>query len=142
MSHRHRGKAVFRFVDNSGKVIHISYSLDRILAFSGGDPENDRQLVNSFLQSCGRDVKHFKEYLQEKNEVAISELSHKMLTLFRYLEASEIVELLAPLAQKESDLRGSTHFYFTGGSVLEMIEGLLNVIRENELPAYNPGGEY
>lgn len=110
----------------------ISYRLDRLIAFSGGDSESFKQVMNSLIRSCKQNVRLFAECLHEKDDEAISDLSHKMLTLFRYLEASEIVKHLVILAQRKSDFAGSAYYYALGNSVLEMIESLIQTIQKNE----------
>lgn len=111
---------------------YISYSLDRLVAFSGGDSESFKQVMKSLIRSCKQNVKLFKACLHEKDDEGISELSHKMLTPFRHLEAFEIVEPLVLLAQKKSAFMGSQYYYSLGKSVLEMIESLIETIQKNE----------
>lgn len=118
------------------KTKYISYRLDSLIAFSGGNSESFRQIMNSLIRSCKINVKLFSVCLYEKDDEGISELSHKMLTLFRHLEANEIVEPLALLAQKKSAFMGSPYYYRLGRSVLEMIETLIQTIQKNE-PAIN-----
>lgn len=114
------------------KTRYISYRLDRLIAFSGDDSESFRQIMNSLIRSCKINAKHFRVCLHEKDDEGISELSHKMLTLFRHLEADEIVEPLALLAQKKSAFMGSQYYYRLGRSVLEMIETLIQTIQKNQ----------
>ena len=114
------------------KTTCISYRLDRLIAFSGGDSESFKQVMNSLIRSCKQNVRLFAESLHEKDDEGISELSHKMLTLFRHLEAFEIVEPLALLAQKKSAFMDSQYYYSLGKSVLEMIESLIQTIQKNE----------
>ena len=134
---RRDGKTFFRFQDRSEKIILIGFRFDNILAFCEGDPLCNRQLVHSFIATFDNNVKQFRICLQRKNEEAVVELSHKMLTLCRYLEALEILDIMTPLALKNSAFRGSRSFFLQGEQALEMIEALLNVIRENELKMYS-----
>jgi hypothetical protein len=106
------------------------YSLKQFTAFAEGDPEGLQQILDSFIRSGKQNAKLFRIYLQERNHDAISELSHKMLTLFRQLEAFEIVELLSRLEQKDFILIGDNHFYLLGKAVLKKIDALLQILQE------------
>lgn len=119
-------------LEPQAKEPHKSYNLDQIKAFAAGDPESLRQILVSFIASGKRNAKHFRKSIAEKNTSEISELSHKMLTLFRQLEAQYIVELLAQLEDME-ELRFDEQQYFSLSKLaLEKIEALLQEIQENE----------
>ncbi|MDP2888388.1 MAG: hypothetical protein Q8P34_05385 [Bacteroidota bacterium] len=79
------------------KEPHKSYNLDQFKAFAAGDQESLRQILGSFIVSGKRNANHFRKFIDEKNTKEVSELSHKMLTLFRQLEAKDIVGLLVQL---------------------------------------------
>lgn len=107
------------------------YNLDQFKAFAAGDPETLRQILFSFIASGKRNAEHFRKSVDEKNISEISELSHKMVTLFRQLEAQDIVEILVQLEDME-DLRSDQQRYFLLSKlVLEKIATLLQVM-ENE----------
>lgn len=111
------------------------YNLEQIAAFASGEPESLRQILISFLHSGWQNVLLFKTYLNEKNERAISVLSHKMLPLFRQLEASEIVELLSQLEQKNRTGISQDQWRKQASSALDKIENLMVMIqREEDLP--------
>lgn len=110
----------------------IGYNLDRLAAFAFGDPESLRQILESFIRSCKQNAKLFRKHLQERNNEAISELSHKMLTLFRQLEALAIVDILVLLEQKDLAVAGNRNYFSLGKAALEMIEALLQTIQEDE----------
>lgn len=108
------------------------YNLDQFNAFAAGDPETLRQILVSFIISCKRNVDHFRKSIDEKNAREISELSHKMLTLFRQLEAKDIVELLVRLEDMEELRSDEQQYFLLSRQALENIETLLQVIQENE----------
>jgi hypothetical protein len=71
------------------------------------------------------------EYIESENNDAISALSHKMLTLFRQMEATDIVELLSRLEQANST-QNNPQYYLWGKLALEKIEALLQAIERDE----------
>jgi hypothetical protein len=114
------------------KEPYRSYNLDQFMAFAAGDPESLRQILASFIVSGKRNLKHFRKSIDAKNTREVSELSHKMITMFRQLEAQYIVELLAQLEDME-ELRFDEQQYFSLSKLaLEKIEILLQEIQENE----------
>lgn len=84
--------------------------------------------MTNFVISGKRNVKHFRKSIDEKNTREISELSHKMLTLFRQLEARDIVELLVQLEDMEELLSDEQQYFLLSNLALEKIETLLQVI--------------
>jgi signal transduction histidine kinase/CheY-like chemotaxis protein len=108
------------------------YSLQQIAAFALDEPDSLRQILVSFLKSGAENVLLFKKYLYEENENAISELSHKMLPLFRQLEAQPIVELLSILEQKNRTGVSQEQWYSLASAVLEKIEKLMVTIQREE----------
>lgn len=110
----------------------IEYSLKQFAAFAPGDPEGLREILISFVSSGQQNVKLFRQYIEEENVNMISELSHKMLPLFRQLEAKHIVDILSQLEQKETYLSGREEFYSMANSSLNKIEELLLIIQKRE----------
>ncbi|HZL09705.1 MAG TPA: ATP-binding protein [Prolixibacteraceae bacterium] len=108
------------------------YNLSQFAAFAAGDPESFTQILVSFITTGKQNASLFRKYIQEKNENGISELSHKMLTLFRQLEAHEIVELLSQLERKGFTRIDNNHYFSLGKSALEKIEVLLQTIQKEE----------
>ncbi len=108
------------------------YNLEQFAAFAAGDAESFNQILVSFVTTGKQNASLFSQYIQEENSKGISELSHKMLTLFRQLEAKDIVDLLVQLEQKDLASLDNTHFYFVGRSALEKIEKLLQTIQQEE----------
>jgi|GEM_PF-2760331 len=126
------GQAVSVTRDATGNLPQKGYSLKQFAAFAAGDPESLRQILDSFIRSGKQNVKLFRKYLQERNNEAVSELSHKMLTLFRQMEAFAIVDILVLLEQKDFAVTGSRNYFSLGKAALEMIEALLQTIQEDE----------
>ncbi len=114
------------------EVHHYGYDLKQLAAFAGDDPDTLRQILVSFISTGQQNVTLFRQYLQDGNYNALSELSHKMLTLFRQLEAFEIAELLSQLETKNIDGPDQEQYLLKGTFALEKIEQLLYRIQAEE----------
>ena len=108
------------------------YNLKQLTAFAAGDPESLRQILTSLVHSGKENTALFRQYIQDENKEALSALAHKMLTLFRQMEATDIVELLSRLEQKDSNWQDSQKYYICGILALEKIETLLHTIETEE----------
>jgi signal transduction histidine kinase/FixJ family two-component response regulator len=115
--------------ENSGKT---GYNLKQLDAFAEGDPEVLRQILESFISTGKQNAVLFRQYIFEENYNGLSELSHKMLPLFRQLEAYDIAELLSQLEQKDFARLYSIKYFSQGKSVLERIDRLLDTIQNEE----------
>ena len=71
------------------------------MLFTDNDPEATHKIVESFIHDTHQNIDLFKGYLQTDNYTAIFQLAHKMLPMFRQLEASPIVELLQKLERSK-----------------------------------------
>lgn len=71
------------------------YSLDQIRQFALDDRESMKRILVSFAESSYENLIFFDKYITDKNRKALSELAHKMIAMFRQLEAYSIVSLLS-----------------------------------------------
>jgi len=126
------GKAVSVNRDVVESSRKTGYNLKQLESFAEGDPEVLRLILESFISTGKQNAVLLKQYLQEENYNAISELSHKMLPLFRQLEANDIAEILTQLEQKDFARMYSIKYYSQGKSVLKMIDTLLSTIQNEE----------
>lgn len=110
---------------------HNGYNLDQLAAFAAGDPESFREILTSLINTGKENTALFRQYIESENKDAISALSHKMLTLFRQMEATDIVELLSRLEQ-EPNGQDNPQYYLWGKLALEKIEALLGTIEREE----------
>jgi len=111
---------------------HDGYNLKQIASFVEGDPEGLMQILVSFINTGKQNATLFRKYLHDRNDHAISELSHKMLSLFRQLEANELVELLSQLEHNDFARADNAQFYNCGNLAIEKIDTLLNTIQKEE----------
>ncbi len=111
---------------------HKGYNLNQIAAFAEGDPESLMQILVSFIKTGRQNALLFRQYLHDENDRALSELSHKMLSLFRQLEASDLVELLSQLEHNDYAAVNNKEFYLCGNLAIERIDALLTTIQKEE----------
>ena len=79
----------------------LSYNIKQIEAFTLGDVESTRKILQSLIDSSRKNLLLFKQYLAQRNYILLAELAHKMLPMFRQLDARETVELLVLIEQKK-----------------------------------------
>lgn len=108
------------------------YSLKQFAAFAGGDPKNLREILVSFINSGKNNAMLFRQYLEDENIIMIAELSHKMLPMYRQLEAKNIVDLLSQLEQKDVFSPDQKQYHSMAKSVLNLIDTLLRTIQKRE----------
>ncbi|MBC8003887.1 MAG: response regulator, partial [Verrucomicrobia bacterium] len=107
------------------------YNLDQLAAFAAGDPESFREILTSLINTGKENTTLFRQYIEREDKDAISALAHKMLTLFRQMEATDIVELLSRLEQEPKG-HDNPQYYLWGKLALDKIEALLGVIEKEE----------
>ncbi|HET6559083.1 MAG TPA: hybrid sensor histidine kinase/response regulator [Prolixibacteraceae bacterium] len=112
------------------------YNLDQLAAFAAGDPESFREILTSLISTGKDNITLFRQYIEHENKDGISALSHKMLTLFRQMEATDIVELLTRLEQEPKG-HENPQYYLWGKLALEKIEALMTTIEKEEHLAAN-----
>ena len=108
------------------------YTLKQVAAFAEGDPEFLRQILVSFISTGKQNVTLFRQYLDDENYNAVSELSHKMLPMFRQLEAYDVAELLFQMEEKDFARKNSIQYHIQGRLALERIETLLFTLQNEE----------
>lgn len=89
------------------------YTLKHIRAFADGDEEALQRILDSFVTTTREHIGRLQDCRQERQWGEVSRLAHKMLPLFRQLEAREIVGLLEKLEHPEEQ-----------GTAEEEMEGL------------------
>ncbi len=110
----------------SNKKNTTSYSLKTVRAFAQDDEQSLRLILQSFMSSSLENLQRLKQYLKEGNNSELAELAHKMLAMFRQLEAHEIVQLLKQLEEKNTPLEQREA---RAQQVIPLIEQLLQEIK-------------
>lgn len=83
----------------NGSSVSLKYSIEGIKAFSEGEIETTREILISLTHSTSQNLHMFRQYLKTENFKEIKNLAHKMLPMFRQLEAVDIIEPLQMLEQ-------------------------------------------
>ena len=118
--------------ESPGYSQHNGYNLKQFAAFAEGDPESLRQILVSFIKTGKQNALLFRQYLHDESDLELSELSHKMLSLFRQLEANDLVVLLSQLEHKDFASLHHKEFYICGEMAIDKIDALLQTIQEEE----------
>ena len=77
------------------------YTLKNILQFTDNDPEALQKILQSFVTSTAEHLRLLEAARGRKDIQEVSRIAHKMLPLFRQLEAAEAVKCLQQLQQLE-----------------------------------------
>jgi signal transduction histidine kinase/DNA-binding response OmpR family regulator len=111
------------------------YSIEGIKAFTGGEPETTREILISFTNSTVQNIEEFRRNLQQNNYDEISNLAHKMLPMFRQLEATEVIGPLKILERYPFPENEPDRINAISNLVLIKIENLMeNLIEDYQLP--------
>lgn len=108
-----------------------NYNIKGIAAFANGDPKTLRKILVSFIQSTSHNLQLFNHYLQIEDFKALSELAHKMLAMFRQLDAEVVIKPLSILERnnfKKSDL---DNWKKIAETALINIENLVKKLKED-----------
>lgn len=106
------------------------YTLSQVLAFAGPSAEEQKELIGILLDAAGNNLNAFRTQIEAKDRSQVCEIAHKMLTLFRQLQASAIVDKLQELEKENSPLDNSAYFEM-GTKTAEAIAELLQDIRQS-----------
>lgn len=80
---------------------YTGFTLEHIRQFTDNDPEALRKILSSFLTATDEHLQLLQQYLQEENREAISKLAHKMLPMFRQIEAEALITPLEKMEHPE-----------------------------------------
>jgi len=107
------------------------YNLDQLAAFAAGDPDSFKEILCSLIHTGKENIALLRQYIEQEDKDNLAALSHKMLTLFRQMEATDIVELLSRLEHVNMNSDNSQYFLW-GKLALEKIEVLMQTIEKEE----------
>ena len=108
---------------------NTEYTLKNISVFADHDPEILKQIMQSFRTSTEEHLDLFKQYLQEKQYEEISRLAHKMLPIFRQLEAITLIKLLEKLEHPHKSGLTRENIHTLTNEVVEKAKQLLQLIQ-------------
>lgn len=78
-------------------VSRAKIDFSALTAFSEGDPEAGRAIIQTFIEETGKNAERMRQALDDKDVDGIAAMAHKLLPLFTMIGASEIVPLLSQL---------------------------------------------
>jgi len=70
------------------------YSLEPISSFLGNNSEAIQEVIETFLKDTEDNIKTFQKAIHKNNIEAINAASHRMLPMFRQLDAKQVVPIL------------------------------------------------
>lgn len=105
------------------------YTLKNILQFADNDPEALQKILQSFITTTQENIVLLEQNVKTTNTEAITRLAHKMLPLFRQLEAKDIVELLEKLEHPEQVQLSQTDLLSSTNEVIKKTTQLLRLIQ-------------
>lgn len=124
-----RGKAGIRQTppDNHTKT-NCDYNIDAIKAFASDDPETTRDILASFIESTAQNIQLFRQHLHNSDFESLTELAHKMLPMFRQLEAKKVIRPLEKLERKDYGNERKEEWLATGELALSLVETIMKKI--------------
>jgi len=79
------------------------YSLDDLMAFAQDDIASLHTILEAFYTSTENNLNDFRDYLAQKEFKNVHNIAHKMLPMFRQINAIHIIPLLEKLERAEAD---------------------------------------
>ena len=83
-----------RKTEESSSKDEDGFGWQKIMDFATDDPEVAIKIIDSFIEETNKDREHLKIAFQKKDNEAIKQISHKMLSLMRMISAHEIASIL------------------------------------------------
>lgn len=108
------------------------YNLSQINRFAVNDPVGIHQILTSFIEISYEHMEHFQGYLIQNDRKSLSDLAHKMLAMFRQLEADNVVESLIQIERNSDRSMNDKQWRELGMTTLDKIEQLIGQISEEQ----------
>lgn len=96
-----QGEEPIRSLETMPEEKTEGYTLQHILQFTDHDQTALKAILESFVSATHEHIRLLEGYLKEGQREAIVRLAHKMLPMFRQLEAEELIEDLQMLEQAD-----------------------------------------
>lgn len=81
----------------------VSFNLESLYAFLGQDKEAAWQVLRSFEETTRQDMKDLYRFIKEDNLIEVSQLAHRMQTMFRQIKAEQPASLLQQMEALYND---------------------------------------
>jgi hypothetical protein len=108
------------------------YSLSQIMAFAANDPQSIYRILESFVESTCENLALFRNYLNDRNYQPLPELAHKMIAMFRQLEAFQVVTLLTKIEGSANDKLTGNEWNDLGREFLIKTEHFIRVLCDEQ----------
>lgn len=105
-----------------------SYTTTRIAAFTSGDDNSTRMILQSFVASSKQNLAYLKLYHEQGNHPMLSNMAHKMLPLFKNLEVNEVIPILEQMEEKELETQ---EWDSKTAEVIQKVEQLIATIQKD-----------
>lgn len=92
------------FISRDNSASKVAYSLVKLKAFLPDDEIAVREVLNSFVKNTHESLMILRQGINEKDVVAVQNISHRMYPMFQQIEAIEIADLLNQLSNKTLNL--------------------------------------
>ena len=106
----------------------VSYNLNQVKKFAEDDMESVHRILTSLVEGGSKNILLFRKYLDEKDYPSLFELIHKMISIFRQIEASEITAILGKIQSMADKPLADKQINLLGREALGMIEELIERI--------------
>ena len=110
------------------------YTLKNIEQFTDDDPDSLKKIIVSFVDTTTEHIELLKDSLRNKQWDTISRIAHKMLPLFRQLEARDIIPLLEKMEQADKHSLSPAESAELTAEIIGKATELTENIRKNMLP--------
>lgn len=117
---------------NKNNSPEIGYTLKHIMAFAANDPPGIYRILESFAHSTSNNLALFRRYLNDRNYQQLPELAHKMNSMFRQVEAFQLVTLLKKIEGSGNDNFTSKEWDDLGREFLNKAEKFIGVFCEEQ----------
>jgi len=124
--------ALYKPVPNNAEPVAPRYNLEQIMKFAAGDTASAGQILSSFIETTLDHVALFKQYLRDQDYDHLSDLAHKMLAMFRQIEAAQVAAPLSKIEHTKSGQLTRGEWLQLGNDTLEKIERLIEHISQEQ----------
>jgi len=115
---------------NDGQSRNNKRGIANLLLFAGGDAQQEQTIINEFVSNEKEHLRQLEKYISLVNVNGIANLAHKMLNLYRQINADEIVEILVVLEERDFDALSRKEYFERAEEVRQLVQYLLIQVEE------------
>ncbi len=110
----------------------LNYNLTRIRKYTGNDDADFNKNLLSFIESTYKNLILFKKYQDEKDFKSLQDLAHKMLSMFRQIEAIQIIAQLLKIEATEKNPISDEEWIELGNTTREKITWFIELFSKEQ----------